>query len=106
VKPTELDHMNQLRVQAEREVARLKEALEEILSIEPMSPEGGHEAVAEIHGLARNALGVPVAAATKPCPECKGVGHFPFGNGLSAGKCADCNATGRVPVGVGERDGG
>ena len=36
---------------------RAEAALEEILSIEPMSPEGGHEAVAEIHRVARAARG-------------------------------------------------
>lgn len=45
-------------------IKRYRDALEEILSIEPVSPEGGHEAVAEIHGTARVALGVPA------CPKC------------------------------------
>lgn len=57
-KPTEVDSMNRLRVQAEDKAALYRAALEEILSIEPMSPEGGHEAVAEIHRVARAALGV------------------------------------------------
>lgn len=58
MKPTEVDSMNRLRVQAEDKARAYRDALEEILSIEPMSPEGGNEAVAEIHRVARAALGV------------------------------------------------
>jgi hypothetical protein len=36
----------------------LRAALEEIIGIEVMAPEGGREEVAEIHGIARRALGV------------------------------------------------
>lgn len=35
MKPTEVDSMNRLRVQAEREVARLKDALREIAGMDP-----------------------------------------------------------------------
>lgn len=68
MKPTEVDSMNALRVQAENKAQAYRDALEEILSIEPMSPEGGHEAVEEIHRVARVALGVQ-APSTQPQPK-------------------------------------
>lgn len=63
--PPELAEVARLRVQAKDKARAYRDALEEILSIEPMSPEGGHEAVAEIHRVARAALGVPLLHPTQ-----------------------------------------
>ncbi len=40
----------------EADAKRLRDALEEIISIESCSPEGAHEALAECHGTARAAI--------------------------------------------------
>ena len=48
-------------------IAALEEALREILGVEVTAPEGGHEEVAQIHRIARDALGV--ATGVEPIPE-------------------------------------
>jgi len=57
---TELEHRAQQEqatsASKDEQIRKLREALEEIIATEVLCPEGGHEAVAEIHCIARAAL--------------------------------------------------